>query len=270
MKKLFRSKRGVSNIISTLVIFTVMVSALGLAFSQIVPSLERFQTESDMITATNSFLSFDSEIKRLISAPDNSSSVVRYNLDSGILDLTEERENSLIITSGGDNLLNYSYFSGEVLYRIEGNFKGSGGLIYDFGSPLLLVYSINRTTQITNIAHQSFDGYKVLKLFYSAYVNIEKVSDTKVEINFMIVNLKTTRTAEGQGEYFPIINTASKVMITKESQTMETYDLGWRSDDLSMTALTSDFSQNIVYPIAPETFHLTLNIIHINIDFSTV
>ncbi|MHA1219596.1 MAG: hypothetical protein ACTSO5_13110, partial [Candidatus Heimdallarchaeaceae archaeon] len=185
-----------------------MVSALGLAFSQIVPSLERFQTESDMITATNSFLSFDSEIKRLISAPDNSSSVVRYNLDSGILDLTEERKNSLIITSGGDNLLNYSYFSGEVLYRIEGNFKGSGGLIYDFGSPLLLVYSINRTTQITNIAHQSFDGYKVLKLFYSAYVNIEQVSDTEVEINFMIVNLKTTRTAEGQGEYFPIINTA--------------------------------------------------------------
>ncbi|OLS33003.1 MAG: hypothetical protein HeimAB125_03000 [Candidatus Heimdallarchaeota archaeon AB_125] len=270
MKKLVKSKRGVSNIISTLVIFTIMVSALGLAFSQIVPSLERFQTESDMITATNSFLSFDSEIKKLISAPDNSSSVIRYNVDSGILDLTEERDNYLIITSGGEQLLNYTYSPGEVHYRLEGNFKGSGGLIYVFGSPILLVYSINRTTQITNIGHQSFNGYKVLKLFYGAYMNIEKITDTEVEINFMIFNLKTTRTVEGQGEYFPIINTASKIMITKESQTTSVYDLGLRNDDLSIAASSIGFSQNIVYPIAPETFHLTLNIINVNIDFSTV
>ncbi len=270
MMKLVKSKRGVSNIISTLVIFTVMVSALGLAFSQVVPSLERFQTESDMITATNSFLSFDSEIKKLISAPGNTSSVIRYNVDSGILDLTEEIENQLTITSGGVQLFNYTYSPGEVHYRLDGNFKGSGGQIYVFGNPNLLVYSINRTTQITNIAHQSFDGYKVLRLFYSAYINIEKVTDTEIEINFMIFNLKTTKTVEGQGEYFPIINTASKIMITKESQTTDFYDLGTRNDDLSITASSTGFLQNIVYPIAPETFHLTLNIVQINIDFSTV
>ena len=270
MKKLYKSKRGVSNIISTLVIFTVMVSALGLAFAQIVPSLERFQTESDLTAATNTFLSFDSEIKRLITAPDGSSNVVRYNLNNGILDLSQDREIFLLIASGGSNLLNHSLRTGEVSYKLEGNFKGSGGVIYDFGSPLLMVYSTNRTTQVTNIAHQSFDGYKLLKLYYSLYVNVELITETELEINFIIIHLNTTRTEGGQGEYFPIINDSTMIKISKKSQSIETYNLGTHNDDLSITANTLGFSQQIEYPIAPTTFHLTLNLIHIEIDFSTV
>jgi hypothetical protein len=270
MKKLCKSKRGVSNIISTLVIFTVMVSALGLAFAQIVPSLERFQTESDLIEATNTFLSFDSEVRRLITSPDGSSNVVRYNLDSGTLDVAQEREIFLLISSGGSNLLNYSVKPGEVTYTLEGNFKGSGGVIYDFGSPILMVYSVNRTTQMTNIVHQSFDGYKLLKLYYSMFLNVELVTETELEINFIIVHLNTTKTEGGQGEYFPVINEETMIKIEKRSQYTETSDLGTYGDDLSITASTLGFSQLIEYPIAPAIFDLTLNIIHIEIHLSTV
>ncbi|MHA1198162.1 MAG: hypothetical protein ACTSQF_02215 [Candidatus Heimdallarchaeaceae archaeon] len=244
MKKLCKSKRGVSNIISTLVIFTVMVSALGLAFAQIVPSLERFQTESDLTAATNTFLSFDSEIKKLISAPDGSSNVV-------------------------GNLLNYSVKPGEITYKLNGNFKGSGGVIYDFGSPLLMVYSTNRTTQMTNIVHQSFDGYKLLKLYYSMFVNVELITASELEINFIIVHLNTTRTEAGQGEYFPVINDATMIKIAKINQYVESFDLGTQTDDVSITASTLGFSQLIEYPIAPAVFDLTLNLIHIEIYFST-
>ncbi len=270
MKKLCKSKRGVSNIISTLVVFTVMVSALGLAFAQIVPSLERFQTESDLTAATNTFLSFDSEIKKLINAPDESSNVVRYNLDNGILDLSREREIFLLINTGVSNLLNHSVYTGEVTYKLEGNFKGSGGVIYDFGSPLLMVYSTNRTTQMTNIVHQSFEGYKLLKLYYSLYVNIEIITASQLEINFIIVHLNTTRTEGGQGEYFPIINDSSMVKIAKINQYVETFNLGTQTDDLSIRASTIGFSQLIEFPISPLEFDLTLNLIHIGIDFSTV
>lgn len=270
MKKLVKSKRGISNIISTLIIFTVMVSALGLAFSQIVPSLERFQTESDLTAATNTFLSFDSEIKKLITSPDNSSSTVRYNIGNGLLDLTQERIVSLGIYSGGTLLRNLSAIPGEVYFKLEGNFRGSGGVIYDFGSPVLLVYSTNRTTQVTNIAHQSFDGYKLMKMFYSIYLNIEQITDTELEINFIVIHLNTTRTSEGQGEYFPLINNPTMIKIAKISQETDTYNLGYRNDDLSVSARTLGYSQIIEYPIAPVTFHLTLNIININIYFSTV
>lgn len=270
MKKLLKSKRGVSNIISTLVIFTVMVSALGLAFAQIVPSLERFQTESDLTAATNTFLSFDSEIKRLINAPEGSSNVVRYNLGNGILDLSKSREIFLLISSGGSNLLNYSLYTGEVIYKLEGNFKGSGGTIYDYGSPLLIVYSSNRTTQITNIAHQSFNGYKILKLYYSLFVNIETITESELEINFIIIHLNTTRNEGGQGEYFPVINDSTMIKISKKSQIIETFNLGTHENDLSIAANTLDFSQLIDYSIAPVVFDLTLNLIHIEINFSTV
>lgn len=269
MKKLCKSKRGVSNIISTLVIFTVMVSALGLAFSQIVPSLERFQTESDLTAATNTFLSFDSEIKKLITAPDGSANVVRYNLESGTLDVSQEREVFLLISAGSSNLLNYSVEPGEISYMLEGNFKGSGGVIYDFGSPILMVYSVNRTTQMTNIVHQSFDGYKMLKLYYSLFVNIEVITETELEINFIIVHLNTTRTEGGQGEYFPVINDSTMIKIEKTNQYVETYDLGTQTEDLSITASTLGFSQLIEFPISPAVFDLTLNLIHIEIDFST-
>jgi len=270
MKKMLKSRRGVSSIISTLVIFTVMVSALGLAFSQVIPSLERFQTQSDLTAATNTFLSFDSEIKTLINTPDNSSSVIRYNLDNGILDLKQSREMALMINSGGLTLMNKSYFTGEVEYKIEGNFKGLGGAIYDFGSPLLLVYSLNRTAQMINIVHQTFDGYKTIQLYYSAFVSIETTSESEVEVNFILVHLNTSKTLDGQKEYFPIVNTQDKIQIVKLSQVIETINLGEQSDELSVRAQTTGFSQNIAYTLAPPVFSLTVNIIHINIDFRTV
>lgn len=265
-----KSRRGVSSIISTLIIFTIMVAALGLAFSQIIPSLERFQTESDLTAATNAFLSFDSEIKKLVNTPVNSSSVVRYNIGNGILDLEQEREVFLIINSGGSELMNYSCYTGEVVYRLNGNFKGLGGAIYDFGGPELLVYSLNRTTQMTNIVHQSFDDYKLLKMYYSVFLSIEQISEDDLEVNFIIIHLNTTRILGGQSEYFPIINTPTKIQLTKTNQIIEQYSLGNRSDDLRIEARTAGFSQSIQYPIAPYTFSLNLNLIHIYVDFSTV
>ena len=270
MRKKLKSKRGVTSIISTLVIFTVMVAALGLAFSQIVPSLERFQTESDLTAATNTFLSFDSEIKKLINTPENSSTIVRYNLGSGILDLTDNRDISFLVQSGGATLLNHSDTRGEVIYKLEGNFKGFGGVIYDFGSPLLLVYSLNRTAQMTNIVHQTFDGYKLLTLYYSVFLNIEIISENAVEVNLIMIHLNTEKTIDGQGEYFPVINTQTQIQMIKESQITETYNLGNQADEITIVANTQDFSQNIVYPFAPASFELTVNIVHINIDFRTV
>ncbi|MHA1396791.1 MAG: hypothetical protein ACTSSG_08270 [Candidatus Heimdallarchaeaceae archaeon] len=268
MRRKLTSRRGVSSIIATLVIFTVMLSALGLALSQIIPSLERFQTQSDLTAATNMFLAIDSEVKSLMNMPDNSSSVIRYNLGTGIFDIKAEREIFLIVKSGGENLLNYSVTPGEAVYRINGNFKGLGGMIYDFGSPLLLVYSLNRTAQMTNIVHQSYNEYKLLKLFYNIFLNIKKVSETAIEVNFIVLHL-ITEEVNGQSEYFPVINTQTKIQITKRSQNIKKFNLGEKSDDLSIEALTADFSQLIIYPIAPAAFTLSLNIISINIDFRT-
>ncbi|MHA1259224.1 MAG: hypothetical protein ACTSRO_06235 [Candidatus Heimdallarchaeaceae archaeon] len=159
------------------------------------------------------------------------------------------------------------YF-GEAVYRINGNFKGLGGMIYDFGSPLLLVYSLNRTAQMTNIVHQSYNEYKLLKLFYNIFLNIKKVSETAIEVNFIVLHL-ITEEVNGQSEYFPVINTQTKIQITKRSQNIKKFNLGEKSDDLSIEALTADFSQLIIYPIAPAAFTLSLNIISINIDFRT-
>ena len=175
-----------------------------------------------------------------------------------------------MINSGGVGLLNKSYVTGEIQYKIEGNFDGLGGAIYDFGSPLLLVYSLNRTAQMMNIVHQTFDGYKSIKLYYSVFVSIENTSETDVEVNFMIIHLNTSKSTTGQGEYFPIVNTQDKIQIVKLSQVVESINLGQQNNELTVEAQTTGFSQNIAYTLAPPAFSLIVNIIHINIDFRTV
>jgi hypothetical protein len=86
----------------------------------------------------------------------------------------------------------------------------------------------------------------------------------------MIVHLNTSKTLDGQGEYFPIVNTQDKIQIVKLSQVIESINLGEQNNELSVEALTTGFSQNIAYTLAPPVFSLTVNIIHINIDFRTV
>ncbi|MHA1302409.1 MAG: hypothetical protein ACTSQE_10430 [Candidatus Heimdallarchaeaceae archaeon] len=271
MIRLLKSNRGVSNIIATLVIFSVMLSALALAFSQIIPSVERFQSSSNFVAATNTFLSFDNSIKRLMNSPDNTSEVLRYDLSTGVLNVANTRQLNLSLTSQLNTVFTYETLLGELVYKLEGNYEGEGGVVYDFGGPLLLVYSINRTTQMTNIIHQTFSGYKLLKLYYSIFLSIENVKSDVVEVNFLIVHLNTTRTADGRGEYFPIINSEAKIQVKKQSHIIDSYYVGNFSTDLNILAETSSFAQTLNYAYTPSTtFALYVNIININIDFRTV
>ena len=122
---------------------------------------------------------------------------------------------------------------------------------------------------MTNIVHQTFDGYKILTLYYSVFLSIERINDNALEVNFIIIHLNTPKTIEGQGEYFPIINTPTKIQIVKQSQETVTYNLGNHGDDLIIGADIVSFSQNIEYLFAPASFDLIVNLIHINMDFRT-
>jgi len=241
-----------------------MVSSLALALSQIIPSLERFQTESTMQTITNSFLSLDASIKDLLSAEINTSVTVNYNLKSGFLDVDKGRLITLFLESNGVRFYNYSFYSGEVLYSITGNYRRMGGLIYLFGDPKILVYSLNRTTSITNIAYQTLDNEKIEKLYYDVFLAIE-AKNQNIEVNIVILHLNTS-TINGQKEYFPLINRPAKILVIKANQQLEQITLGLKSDELTVGAFTNEYSEKITYPTAPANFNLIVNLMHIFID----
>lgn len=274
MKRLFRKRRGVSNIIATLIIFTVMIAALSLAFSQIIPTLERFQTQSDLTLATNTFLNFNSAITRLINSPDNSSSVVRYNLPSGELNLKAGSSISLLVLSNGDEIFSTSITKGELIFTLYGNYRSQGGPVYDIGDPTLLSYSTNNTESMTNIVRQTFDNYKELKLFYNVFATIEETSVFDIVVNFFVLELDTILKSDGINEiseYFPIINSQTNVKIQKASQELEesqTFEL--INGDLSIGAQTSNYFQEEQYEPRSSTFGLTVNIYTIKILFSTI
>lgn len=270
MKAIISSKRGVSNIISTLIVFIVMVSSLALAFSQIVPSLERFQSESDLTTVINTFLAIDSVVKRTRTAPENTSEVLRYNVDTGLLDIDTGDQLFLYLKSGDVVFFNESYYLGELKYSVTGNYKGLGGSIYDYGGPRLFVYSINRTDSMTNIVHQTYNGHRDVKLYYNTFLSIETISTSIVKVYFLIIHLNTTYLGNEQKEYFPIVNRKAKIQITKTSQILEEYTFGDLHDTLTVGGTTKNFSEIIEYPKAPAAFTLNLQIVHVYMDFKTV
>ncbi len=271
MKKLFRKKRAVSSIISTLIIFSIMVSALALAFSQIVPSLEIFQTESDITTAKNTFMDFDYSIQNLVSSPVNSSSTLRYTLTNGILDITTSRHLDIIILSGTSSILEYSTVQTETVYSFSGNFKGQGGVVYYIGTPQLLVYSINRTNSLTNIVQQTFDDQKLVRLYYDIFVTIKPITSTLLEIDFLFLNFTTQKNELGLSEYFPVINKECKIQITKTSFIRESYNFESNNGLLEIKAMTSTFSQSLTYALTPSIpYDLIINFMSIEIDFKTI
>ncbi len=267
-----RTNRAVSNIIATLVIFTVMLLALSLAFSQILPSVERFQSNSQFAAATNTFYNFDSSIKRIINAPDNDSELLRYELSDGSLDIINTNSINISIISQSSIVFSHQTVLGELKYTLNGRFSGDGGKAYDIGDPLLMVYSVNRTTHLTNIIHQTMKGYMNLLLYYDIFLSIDNVKEDVIQVNFLIIHLNTTRsTNTNQEEYFPIIDTQSKILITKQSHTIDSYYVGNYSTDLKVEAESQDFAQTINYAEAPTTtFALYVNIININIDFKAI
>ena len=269
--RLKTKKRGASNIIATLVIFVVMLSAITLAFSQVLPSVEKFQASSDFVAAENTFMNIDSSIKKLINSPENASEIIRYEINKGILDMSFDRSINLAIESEKVVIFNYSTLLGQLTYHLDGHYKGYGGSIYSVGSPDLLVYSPNRTTDVTNIVYQTFDGYKLLKLYYDIFVSIENVKSDEVEVNFILINLNTTHVNNNQKEYFPLINTEAKLELSKRAQILKSYSLGTFSTDLTINAETSNYLQKLDYDYAPSTsFSLVVNIITVDINFSIV
>ncbi len=270
MKRLFRKRRGVSNIIATLIIFTVMIAALSLAFSQIIPTLERFQTQSDLTLATNTFLNFDSAITRLINSPDNSSSVVRYPLPSGELNLKPGTPISLLVMSNGDEIFSTSITKGELIFTLYGNYRSQGGPIYDIGDPTILAYSTNNTERMTNIVRQTFDNYKALKLFYNVFATIEETATFDIVVNFFVLELDTVSKSDETNEYFPIINSQTNIKILKASHELESNTFDLINGDLSIGGQSSTFFQEETYEPRYSTFGLTVNIHTIKILFSTI
>ena len=269
--RLKTKKRGASNIIATLVIFVVMLSAITLAFSQVIPSVEKFQASSDFVAAENTFMNIDGSIKKLINSPENASEIIRYEIGKGILDMSFDRSINLTIESEKVVIFNYSILLGQLTYQLDGHYKGNGGSIYSVGSPDLLVYSPNRTADVTNIIYQTFDDYKMLKLYYDIFVSIENIKTDEVEVNFIIINLNTTQVDSYQKEYFPLINSEAKLELSKRAQIIKSYSLGTFSTDLSINAESSNYLQKLDYDYAPSTsFSLVVNIITVDINFSVI
>ena len=150
LKKIRRSKRGVSNIISTLLITALMVSSIAITYTYIMPTIEKARLRSTIST----------------------SSLFLTKLDGSI-------QNMLYEGIGSTRAMSIDAFSGDLEFRSIGlNVRAyiDGGMYIPLPS---LTYGLARLTMLSDVSIMSVNSYEYIKgdLYYPMAVTDEGSND---------------------------------------------------------------------------------------------
>lgn len=100
MIKFLKNKKGVSPIISTTLIFAILMTGVLIMYGWGLPLVIDFQDNSEVNDVTNQFYELDRNIKIVINEGDGATRSSRFEFNKGLLNYTGSSNCSLILVSG--------------------------------------------------------------------------------------------------------------------------------------------------------------------------
>jgi hypothetical protein len=100
MRKFLKNKLGVSPIISTTLIFAILMTGVLVMYGWGLPLVIDFQDNSEVNDVTNQFYELDRNIKIVIHEGDGATRSSRFEFNKGLLNYTSSSNFSLILVSG--------------------------------------------------------------------------------------------------------------------------------------------------------------------------
>ncbi|WP_287585382.1 hypothetical protein [Candidatus Borrarchaeum sp.] len=100
MKKFLKSKKGVSPVISTILIFSILMTGVILTYSWGLPLVLVFQDKSEVNDVENQFYELDRNIKIVTHEGDGATRSTQFEFKKGLLNYTSSSNFSLIVVSG--------------------------------------------------------------------------------------------------------------------------------------------------------------------------
>ena len=100
MKKFLKNKKGVSPIISTTLIFAILMTGVLIMYGWGLPLVIDFQDNSEVNSVTNQFYELDRNIKIVINEGDGATRSSMFEFNKGLLNYTSSSNFSLILVSG--------------------------------------------------------------------------------------------------------------------------------------------------------------------------
>jgi len=100
MKKFLKSKKGVSPVISTILIFSILMTGVIFTYSWGLPLVLNFQDKSEVNDVENQFYELDRNIKIVTHEGDGATRATQFEFKNGLLNYTSSSNFSLILVSG--------------------------------------------------------------------------------------------------------------------------------------------------------------------------
>ncbi|MHA2029900.1 MAG: hypothetical protein ACXAAM_08630 [Candidatus Heimdallarchaeaceae archaeon] len=200
MRKFLKNKMGISPIISTTLIFAILMTGVLIMYGWGLPLVIDFQDNSEVNDVTNQFYELDRNIKIVIHEGDGATRSSRFEFNKGLLNYTSSSNFSLILVSGDPPDL----ADPDAIIEGHNDIPDIGRMEYTLRSTMDDL-SINSSSSLTG----AVDAYPVLELDDDAHDAGVFAAFEEAEQNIDISRIVYTRSEFAQYslflEYRPVI-----------------------------------------------------------------
>lgn len=203
--RILRSRRAVSNIVATMIIFALMSVAMALLYSQISPTIIGFQAESQAANQEFIFLTVQSEVEKLITMPEDSRSQVHIISNGAVYDLEANAYSLGITYSDGPNSGTLSEALGSLSAQIDESFQTAAETRY-LGSYVVedtYFNTENTRDAVSSVAVMSISrSSATINLYIRAQVSLVETSTGNYDLNVYFYKLTVRPSLSFDG--FPV------------------------------------------------------------------
>ncbi|MHA1505131.1 MAG: hypothetical protein ACTSPT_08085 [Candidatus Heimdallarchaeota archaeon] len=276
LKKIRRSKRGVSNIISTLLITALMISSIAITYTYIMPTIEKAQLRST-ITSSSLFLTkLDSSIQNMLYEGVGSARKMSIDANTGDLEFLTIGLNVRAYIDGSMYLplpsLNYGLARMTILS--DASIMSTGTIDYikgDLYYPMAVTDVGSSDPGMILLERASSDRYEI-KMWYRLLLNIQDTGNGgTIDVSLVVIQFNATEIVKG------LSRTNYELKITKSHVDVNPSIYGFSNGD-PITTSGNDFAISadrgygpyyIYYSSGPRS-NINFNLVLINYDFEVL
>lgn len=297
---IFRTTRGVSPVLATVIIFGLIITGVMITFVQVVPYIEQAQSEEAIATTSNSFLELDTTIKSLISesgAPGGFRTVL-FNKPAGRVEFDPARYSYRLRLLDQDENLVYNLFE-DLTDDITG-FLTIGVLDWTYNSPRAVIprgttkyltgpdpykirdpifvsgtFSSTDYLDLTNLTLSHLDDRRhhvTLNYRISIYLTISTQPDPEIRFEVFLILLSADFEAiRSQYQHITIhsYNSYSTPYTLPEDSSIGALELVWDNAQPSGTLTTSIWSTQTIQGLNLQYFNIVVQTLVYEVGLST-
>jgi hypothetical protein len=275
IRKLLRNKKGVSSVISTLLIAGLMITSIALTYSFIVPTIDRANINTTINTSSLFMTKVDTAIQSLLFDGENASRTLDIDVESGLFDIETIGLNVRVFVN--DSLLlpipNLDYGLAKLDIPSDFAIMTRGETRYIKGSAyadLAVVEGSSQDPGLITLSRPESDQYEV-SLWYRLILYIRDTgTDGIVDMTLLVLQFSTndpTRTFNRNAYSLFIKKTAVTLNPTAFGFPGNEDPLQTSGDNFYVTA-NRGLGPQILYEAEGFRSNITFNIITMNFDFT--